>query len=549
MVFRQIGRLIDSLSSRDSIETGRSVPARLMTLLSFPFRFLFSFIGFLLTSWASSRPGYAFVRGLPALLAAAGFISALVLAYFLLETRLQGQYESRYVLELTENNDADMAANFAEKLIGFRPDNYEYHYRLGVALYEGGDADGAFDVMRYIAEDPDTPSAPAQVWLARTTIDDVTLDMSDEERDEFAKRYFESAVKNLSPENQLLPYVEAHLGLAQVYQKNGEVDKAIASLRAVLDKEIVIGGQLAAIPMIIKLYQDKGEIGKARAYLRFALDKVGPLSRRMPDNIGIWSVLVSSCVMLNDFESAESVIEEGFQLASNPETRNNIIRLRSEVLIKKADFITDISRFDPFKMRLEAISLAIVANPRSRTAYQRLLDYVVPEENDQEHDQWLRRSIIGSKTPGVMHVILGLRELSSGYIAEGQKHWVIADKQLPQAQLIINNLIEVAFTDAPEKVPNLQDIISVAIENFPDQPAFYATRGQMYMKDKKYNRAIADFEVAVKQLPNTLMLREQMYEAYTQVGNTEKADDNLVEVRRLKAILDELRTQRMDEQQ
>ena len=268
-------------------------------LLTFPFRFLFQFIVFLLTSWASSRSGFAFVRGLPAVFAGGCLIAALVIAGWYLETRNVNRYENLFANEMfladeseraayaarlisdeeaAKEHDsnklrhAETASHFAEKLLGFYPDNPKYYHNLGLARFKNGDKNGAFEIMRHIGEkgllvenaegnSESIPHPPAAVWLAQTTFSDSDREPNQEKRIAEAEKYFLRAIDLLDVENDdehLEPYIKSNLGLAQIYSQTGQDSSAITRLRNAVDQELKIPQQVIAIPFLLRLMRKNG---------------------------------------------------------------------------------------------------------------------------------------------------------------------------------------------------------------------------------------------------------------------------------------------------
>ncbi len=533
-MFRRISHFFNHLSGSDSFETEQSFPALILSILSLPFRLFYHFAVFMVTYWASSRSMRAFVRGVPAMAAVAMFLMALIVASFLLERTLVSTYEGHFAYQMN-NNDPEIAAEYADKLMGLMPEEPRYAYQLGLARSQSNEAVSALNVMKYLADVAYYPQA--QIWLAETLISDDAMEMPMDARTNQAIEYYSDAITNLDNKKEVFASTQAHLGLAEAYRSQSSIAKtevardlslrkAIESLVKVTKGDIIYAGQLEAIPRLIKFYQETGQITAARNQLRNTMKSVGPIARRFPDNLKIWSILVTSCVLVDDFDYAEEIIEEGFQLASSPETKNNISRLHSQVLIKKADNIKDISNENNYRVKLAVVAAAITADPMSISGYERLIEFAAPEEESPEQGLWLRRSLIGSNSPGIIHIVLGLRAFNRGEILEGERHWLVATQQTLQAQRIINFLIDYAHTKTPERIDNLKDIISVAIDRFPNQFIFYITRGKIHLSEQDYQKAVNDFEIAARKYPNSIVIRDSLAKAYGKLGMTEKANEN-----------------------
>ena len=555
-------------------------------LVTFPFRFFFQFIVFLLTSWASSRSGFAFVRGLPAVFAGGCLIAALVIAGWYLETRNVNRYEaffaSKMILadeseraayaarlisdeEAAKKHDSDKlrnaeaAGHYAEKLLGFYPDNPNYYHNLGLARFKSGDKNGAFEIMRYIGEkgllvenaegvSEAILHPPAAVWLAQTTLSDSDREPNQEKRIAEAENYFLRAIDLLDVENDdehLVPYIKSNLGLATIYIHTEQETSAITRLRNAVDQQLKIREQVSVIPSLLRLMRKNGKEADAQAFLNSNLNNIMDLARRQPDQSWIWNVVVQSCEAVGDFDSANSTIKEAQQLATDANTRRNIAQLRANIHFAQAKAIEDISQFEPFVKRLNSAAASVQLNPRDGRAYLLLADLVWGEEQNENYDQWLMRSLVsGGKyfdeapNPAIPHLIIGLRYLNSGRISEGTTHWLIANEQLKSgSQILLNNLLEIELKklelqpkdseseigNRDERIDNLLNSVSVASETFPNQPAFSITLGKIRLFKEQYQLAIADFQQALKKNPNLLVVHKSLVIAYTKIGDTEKA--------------------------
>lgn len=470
------------------------------------------------------------------MIVAGGFIMALSLASVLLETNRINGYQQRFALALGINDNPEMATGFAEKLIGLASEDDDHRFRLGIARFANGDVLGAMDVMEYLATEKDNPLA--QVWLGQTVLSLDPLELSAEEGADKAIEYYTAAIANLDKEKNIEDYTKAHLGLAAAYEQKSlfaetekareiTLEKAISKLDTVVNGKIIYPGQLDAIPRLINYYKENNQLTRAMNQLRLSMKNVGPLARRMPDEFRIWSNMVQSCVVVDDFDYAEEIIREGLQLATTKETKSKIRGLLSQVLIRKADFVKDVSSERDYRLRLEIISQAILAEPSLITGYERLLDFVAPENEDENHDQWLRRSVIGSRAPGIPHIVMGMRALDRRESLEGLRHWQIASRQALHTQHIINLLISYSHQHASERFTNLADIASVAIESFPSHFPLYLTRGKIYLAEERYEDALKDLDIAVKKFPESILVHEALATVYGKIDRPDDAQRHL----------------------
>lgn len=557
-MFRRLIEFLNRLGGSDSFESNQSFPALFMSILSLPFRLLFQFVAFMVTYWASSRSMKAFVGGLPALSAALLFLVAMVLASFLLDRRRVNEYRGHFSYQLNQAENPEMAAVYADKLVGLRPEEDRFRYQLGLARMQSNQIASAWDVMSYLANVKEYPDA--QIWLARNTMNDETIPMSLDQRIEKSIDYYTTGLANFDPEQNPATFVDAHLGLAfnhlkmsEIAKDDGEKDSrikdAITSLKKVTGQDLISLNQLDAMPDLIQCYLDTDQRGKAQIQLRNTIEKITPIAERFPDDVRFLNTIVRSCILMDEYNAAEKIIQSGFQLATTPQARLNISRMQCQMLIIKSDQIEESSNEIDYQNRLVIVSKAAISDPTSKTVYARLIEFAVPENEKPEQENWLRRTLVSSPTPGITHILLGLRAFEQGEILEGERHWIIAARQTRQAHRIINTLVDYAYVNTPERFDNLTDILSVAIDQFPNQFVYYITRGKIHLNELNYQLAVDDFEIAARTLPNSIVIREALAKAYGKLGNQKKSQENRELADELRVEIENMRMEVLERQQ
>ncbi len=552
--FRAVGGFFnDRMSGRDSINSEQSLLANLVGWVTFPFQFLLAFAVFMVQSWATSRLLKAFVAGLPAVLVVSAFLAALWTANFFKDSLSVQASQAYFYNFLQESPDLpDNARIFAEKLVGLKPQDPEKRYQLGLAREMCDDIEGALDIMTSLApEDEDRAGfSNAHVWLAQYYLRTQRLPLEKQERESKMVRHLERAIEGNS-ENAM-----AHMSLANYYEtvanefERGSpeyvsnLEIAIGHVKEIIGKneEIVDMNQIRAIRSLVQLQIAVDRRGEAASELRSELNRIEPIARNNPDVYEIWHTLVSCAVYLEDYKEANRIIESGYQLAQSPEVRNRFVNLASEVFCEQADKFTDMTNRGQYGRRLALLCKAVELHPRNQGVYTDLVEFVAAKSNPDFNESWLRESIIGDETlrpnPGVIHALLGVLQSSRGNVLEGQQHWRIGQEQLRNADFIVNNLIAVAASNYAEDFPNIQDVVTLAIELFPDQALLYQTRGELFKNQERYEDAIADLEVAAAKLPNLLSVRQQLIDCYEAIGRLDQANDQKLVVEDILSQLD-----------
>ena len=552
-------------SGRRSQYDEKSMGERIMGFVTLPFRLFFGFLVFLISSWSTSRNGYAFLKAVPVLAAIGGFSGALLVAD-LINTEGKRLAHNFGHLGFHAQKSPEHCEMFARNLIDLKnePENI---YQLGLAYDGDKRSTEAYDVMRSLAPDnmldqlgsetggnlEITPGfSNAHVWLSQYYAKTRTLDITDELRDTLVEQHLHCAVQT-GPENLLAQFTLAmlHLGEAEKCDKESPeyqelAEKAIEGLVGVVEAP---GGlnrfKLLAMPKMIEL-QIQLEDNQIELQKKLAqhINKLQPLAERFPDQVDILLTQVRCAILMKDFPRALAMVRNGYQLAQQPSSKQRIVAMSSMIYLESADQYSDLTNPIQFRGRIHTLAEAVVSNPRERAIYVKLLDFIgtIPSEPGILNDEWLSDSINGAKNPGIIHCVLGLKEISTGNVLAGEKHWRIAERQFPSSRLIINHLMDVAAVERPNEFKNLLEMISLAIEMFPDQPIFYRTRGVFLASLGRFSEAAEDLAIAEKELPGAIDVHKHLILCYEKLGDEDKAfEQKQILERKLGQLADEQR--------
>jgi len=537
-------------------------PVKLLTL---PFRLLWGFMVFMVQAWTTSRNGIAFLRGLPA-------FGILVLTPFLLW--LFNNYARQISLGPTlgyhqmhlRNEAFDDAKMFAKKLVQLRPDSKQYKYMLAEDFDRTGDNGEATRIMQYLAGDTDISMAvqtntsdpategvegvealgddeesgeepeqfaQAHVWLSQQLIRQQRVDGYEESRNQLAMDHLRAAIA-VNPENvrAQVNLVDLHLTKARsldpetnrqpaldletqqkLYRENLLLAReSLESLTAFQNFNRM--EQVLAMPQLVDVCEKLGDNDGARRALT-------DIARLNPEIYEIWFSLVQCAVTLKDYERANEFIRTGYQNVKTQDTRRKMMQLASLVYIKNADDFADISTEDSYRKRLFALCKAISTNPRDVKIYDRLVDYIDVGLDEERHDVWLRNSILDCPIPGVVHILIGTRELLRGDVVAGKTSWDIAQHQFGTTEFVTHRLLSVAINKRPDFGEG--DLLSTALLLFPDQYMLYETSGAIKKNSMQYEAAIIDFEIVLEKVPDLITVHKHLADCYEKIGNKVKA--------------------------
>ena len=133
-----------------------------------------------------------------------------------------------------------------------------------------------------------------------------------------------------------------------------------------------------------------------------------------------------------------------------------------------------------------------------------------------------------------MNSIHWMKLILNGDQSDGKNHWETAGQQFQLAAFAINYLIQVYSSERELTNEKKIELISIAVEMFPQKPNFYVTRGRFYVDDEKYTEALEDLEFAEARLPASIALNESILECHEKLGNEEKVTEYNTKIVELK---------------
>jgi tetratricopeptide (TPR) repeat protein len=509
----------------------------------------------MIQQWTLNRSLTAFLYAVPAMALIVVFVSSLWAANFLKESRSVGASQSYYKAMLQLHPDEPENANmFAAKLVELKPDSDWYKNQLGESRERCGDLEGALDIMRYLAPEDKARHADAHVWLSRYYLRSQFLGIPEEERDAKVVTHFDHALA-LKPDNSMALQSRAtyyrKMGLESPEDSPERIENfklAVADLTQVVNGDISLN-QIRAIPVLIQLLKEIGEEKRAKSVMNNIFE-IMPIARQNPEIYEIWRTLVTCAVQMRDYEQANRIIGEGFQLAKTDEVRAKIRRLASEVSLDEANLYSDMTDRNQYRMRLNQLCKAVTIHPRNQVIYLKLCEFIASKSNPDFNEAWLNDSVVDAVNPsgaGIIHVLLGVHLVAQGNVLEGQKHLRIAEEQYPDTQIVVNNVIDIVASQFPDDFDNMLDIVTLAIELFPDQPLLYRTRG-MYLKNLgRYQDATADFLTASKKLPQRITLYTNLIECHEQLGQSDKVLEYKTKIESILSQLDSAQRKNVEE--
>ena len=139
--------------------------------------------------------------------------------------------------------------------------------------------------------------------------------------------------------------------------------------------------------------------------------------------------------------------------------------------------------------------------------------------------QKLQEALDTGISPGFVHFIQGTRDLlrKPADLKSATLHLQAASQHNVTYPGLLNNLAW-AMTQAPDGDMQMAlELVDQALRMMPNEPVIYETRGQVLLRQQKYQQAIADFERALASSEMRADAHDGLAKAWEQLGNSEKA--------------------------
>jgi predicted Zn-dependent protease len=483
---------------------------------------------FSLWNWGSSRNWVYFAQGLPALA-----VSLAVIAVVAFRLSISGQeLEARY-LEKAETSfkaqNYPLATVCYERLVSMgdqeRPNSL---FEMAVAQLEQSpkspsDYAKTLKIMNQLAPDNQKGFALAHRWQAL---------------------YYGSTQQRKNYENHLLKALEANvpnpgevqglLGLYYLVMSDEKVEKEqskdLERAKSKLEQAIKTAPQfrLRYAEALSKLGQKTAAFGEAKLALNYFKDR----AQKDPSDKAARMAWADSLSFLEDFEEALEVLRDGLATKEVPEYRKAIVKTY------RAWFLY-VQKNEPnnFERQWFLLQTGLQHDSTDQFLLFQLSKFVAADPNDNKIDgakiEDLRKMLAERGNEATAHFLLGLQHFQKGEKDQARVHWEQAHHINPLLPTVANNLAFLLAHDIrndpknPKFDPKSTDleraekIIQLVIDGGgAKEPIFRETRGEVYMKRKKWREALFEFEFILGAAPNYPNVHRNLADIYQQLGDS-----------------------------
>ncbi|HVJ68572.1 MAG TPA: tetratricopeptide repeat protein [Caulifigura sp.] len=312
--------------------------------------------------------------------------------------------------------------------------------------------------------------------------------------------------------------LDLRTSLASAYHEAGFTEQAIEQVKVVVGTRPQ--ARMALVQLLFVSGQRDAAVKEAAEAERYFAERV----KKEPGDFDLRAGYSSALVFQKKYQEAIAVLEAGAAVADP-------VLLRKSVSAVTSAWARDLqSRKNDPRQVLELTSRALKADPSNVTALMTLMDLARDSETETGAVAQLEQLLAAGESPWLVHMILGTRQLELGNTDKGAAHLEQAVKLNPAASVAMNNL---AWTLATQEKPDLaraESLVAQAMVLAPGNPQIRETRGQIYLRQERYQEALTDLEAILpvytrepklaRALPK---IHESLAKAYEQLGNAEMA--------------------------
>jgi tetratricopeptide (TPR) repeat protein len=278
--------------------------------------------------------------------------------------------------------------------------------------------------------------------------------------------------------------------------------------------------------IVAQLHSQMGSTENARRYMDRAEQHLRSALVRDNEDAAVRQSLIQVAMLKKDVGGALDIAEEGFRRSPSPATKQLLL----ETLGYVYDSMESEKRFGIEGLQL--IRRSIEIETRDLNSLQRLIRIIVL----QDDSQWdgirkkLELEIAEGRSNATIQMILAI-----GYSDHDNER--LSQFHIKQALIEDNTILNlggnVALAGLEMNPPELtfsESWLKVLINTFPNRPELLEVRAKFYLADGKYEQAITDLNICLRQSKVPDRIRKLLVEAYEKNNQPDMAKKILDQV-------------------
>lgn len=455
---------------------------------------------FCLTGWKSRH----LAASLPALLVVL-LVGGLALARSLSSNAELLQHYIQAADAAVRTRDYAAARTYFQKALLLGDRRPEVRYSLALCQEQLGQHTAAQALLAPLTEDGPGGYAPALLHNGRRLLAEVKPSPAALQK---ATLQLEQAVAR-QPE-----LIEAQLLLGNLYWSAGRLSEAEATLlRLAKEKPSV---QL----MLVNLCIARGDVAGATSHALLARDFFLPqVQTGQADDAAVLGCS-QAYLTLEDYPAAVKTLSEAIARRDSPALRTSL----AGAFAAWADSEKK-ARPAELEVRLRLLEAGLRHAPNDARLLKSLFELSkLPGAEAAKARATLEKMLVQGPPSAVLHLLLGLDDWQQGKQETGRLHLEQAYRLAPDVGLVINNLAAMVAEGPRPDLTRALALADVAVQRWPEEVHYRDTRGQILVKLKRYQDALADLEAAQQGMPDNAGLHAALAKTYEGLGMTSLAE-------------------------
>lgn len=348
------------------------------------------------------------------------------------------------------------------------------------------------------------PNSPAVLdELAQLLNDGISLDQK--VREQMAAEFDEQLGKD-SKQPRL------HLLLSLLLVQEGKTQPALEHLAIAANQDPQYGTQLG------RTLRQLGQQKEAATAFEKAAARLSSEIASRPDDVALRIACADVQIELKRWQDARKVLQDGYELSHD----SSYLHPLSQVIVSQFDACR--AAGDPPQRQLDLLRDALTTWPESSYALTRLSELAFRSDSVGESARAELNKLRSSGARSQVLQLLGIAASKTGQSDLSLEYFTHAACLEVRDPFIQNNL---AFALSEHNPPDLQralELADSAVDKAPKQPEFRATRGEIYLKLKRWSDAEKDLNTALEAGLDRADVHASLATAYEQLKRPELAE-------------------------
>ncbi len=226
--------------------------------------------------------------------------------------------------------------------------------------------------------------------------------------------------------------------------------------------------------------------------------------------------LAVTLVRLNRSPEAEALMLEGVKLHNDDDMRRAVAQYYLlQYDINKKEYPNDLPT------QLSLLEKAFRFDLGVQGVYEKMIDLydrAKGEEEGKSIKDTLEKMLVDGKATALVHYALSSIRQIDGDSQQSLIHLRAAYQQNPNIPVVINNLAWMMLNKENPDLSRALELSETAVRMSPGDVTFRDTLGTIYMKQEKYQMAIAEFEGIIAQAKNKIEIHGKLSSIYSKLG-------------------------------